>query len=590
MHLVSEPEGRGAAWTEERGTSDEGRRCLSGAPQASGMHLVSEPEGRGAAWTEERGTSDEGRRCLSGAPQASGMHLVSEPEGRGAAWTEERGTSDEGRRCLSGAPQASGMHLVSEPEGRGAAWTEERGTSDEGRRCLSGAPQASGMHRARASAVAFFVVLGLADGVWLARIPAIKHGLNLSDGVLGVALLATPAGALLAAAVAGRLVDRFGSARPMPPAGVAVALLPVAFGLATSLAALMVALLAFGVAAGLLDVAMNAQSVRLERGYRRPLFTSFHACYSLGGLAGALLGGLFAWAGVGAAPTFTAVGVPLALLALLASRGLLRGPETHGAAGSGAAGSTAAGDRGTTDRRPAEGRSAGRYPAGEGAAGQSTQDRAGAATQGRAASARIIALGLLAFCCLLGEGAAGSWSAVYLRDNLGTSAGFAALGYAAFSVMMAVGRLFGDRLVARFGPARVVSACGLVAAAGLGAGLISAAPAGALIGFALFGAGLSCTFPQLLSAAGNIASLPSGRGIARVAGSGYLGFLCGPVLIGGCASLAGLRLALGVPVILMLVVALGGAAARSAAGPAPAGSVMENQEADAGRPARRRRR
>jgi MFS family permease len=448
------------------------------------------------------------------------------------------------------------------------------------------------MRRARASAVAFFVVLGLADGVWLARIPAIKHGLNLSDGVLGVALLATPAGAVLAAAVAGRLVDRFGSARAMPLAGVAVALLPVAFGLANSLAALMVALLAFGVAAGLLDVAMNAQAVRVERGYRRPLFTSFHGCYSLGGLAGALLGGLFAWAGVGPAPTFTAVGVPMALLALLASRGLLRGPETHGAAGSGAAGSTAAGDRGTSDMRPAEGPSAGRYPAGEGAgaAGRSMQDRAGAATQGRAESARIIALGLLAFCCLLGEGAGGSWSAVYLRDNLGTSAGFAALGYAAFSVMMAVGRLFGDRLVARFGPARVVSACGLVAAVGLGAGLISAAPAGALIGFALFGAGLSCTFPQLLSAAGNIASLPSGRGIARVAGSGYLGFLCGPVLIGGCASLAGLRLALGVPVILMLVVALGGAAARSAGGPAPAGSVTENQEADAGRPARRRRR
>jgi MFS family permease len=434
----------------------------------------------------------------------------------------------------------------------------------------------------------------VADGVWLARIPAIKHGLNLSDGVLGVALLATPAGTLLAAAVAGRLADRFGSARPMPPAGVAVALLPVAFGLANSLAALIVALLAFGVAAGLLDVAMNAQAVRVERGYRRPLFTSFHACYSVGGLVGALLGGLFAWAGVGPAPTFAAVGVPMAVLAVIASRGLLRGPETHGAAGSGAAGGTAAGSRGAADGRPGDGRA-------DGAAGPGTEVRAGAATQGRAASARIMALGLLAFCCLLGEGAAGGWSAVYLRDNLGTSAGFAALGYALFSVMMAVGRLFGDRLVARFGPARVVSACGLVAAVGLGAGLISAAPAGALIGFALFGAGLSCTFPQLLSAAGNTPSLPAGRGIARVAGSGYLGFLCGPVLIGGCASLAGLRLALGVPVILMLVVAFGGAAARSAAGqprraalrrigPAAAGSVMENRAADVGRPARRRRR
>src|SRR5262249_31314304 len=211
-----------------------------------------------------------------------------------------------------------------------------------------------------------------------------------------------------------------------------------------------------------------------------------------------------------------------------------------------------------------------------------------AATQARAASARIIALGVLAFCSLLGEGAAGSWSAVFLRDNLGTSAGFAALGYAAFSVMMAVGRLFGGRLVGRVRPGPGGRAC--VPAAGRGAGLIGAAPAGALIGFGLFGAGVSCTFPQLLAAAGNMTSFPSGRGIARVAGSGYLGHLCGPVLIGGCASLAGLRLAFGLPVILMLVVALGGGAARPAAGQAPAGSVRENQEADAGRPARRLRR
>src|SRR5229473_6523958 len=35
---------------------------------------MSEPKGRGAGWTEERGTSDEGRRRLKGAPEASGRH------------------------------------------------------------------------------------------------------------------------------------------------------------------------------------------------------------------------------------------------------------------------------------------------------------------------------------------------------------------------------------------------------------------------------------------------------------------------------------------------------------------------------------
>ena len=74
----------------------------------------SEPKGRGPAWTEERGTSDEGRQGLESAPEASGTSRVSEPKGRGPGWTEERGTSDEGRRGLEGGPEASGASRASE--------------------------------------------------------------------------------------------------------------------------------------------------------------------------------------------------------------------------------------------------------------------------------------------------------------------------------------------------------------------------------------------------------------------------------------------------------------------------------------------
>ena len=372
------------------------------------------------------------------------------------------------------------------------------------------------MRRARIAGLAYFAVMGLADGVWLARIPAIKENLGLSDGRLGVALLAAPVGLVLMAAIADRLIDRFGSARLTVAGGLWMPLIPVAIGLAGSEAALMAALFAFGAAGGLLDVSLNAQAVRVERGYGRPLINSFHACYSFGGLLGALLGGLFAWAGIGPAATFAAVGVPLAVLAAAARSGLLRGPEPRASGGSDPA-------RGT--------------------------------------SLRILVLGLLAFCSLLGEGAAGSWSAVYLHDNLATSAALAALGYAAFSVTMAVGRLSGDRLAARFGPGRMVTGGGLVAAAGLALALAWVTPVAGLTGFALFGAGLSTTFPQLLSAAGNVETGRSGSGIARVAGAGYLGVMAGPVVIGGCASLVGLRLALGIPVMLALCLAGGGRAA-----------------------------
>lgn len=398
----------------------------------------------------------------------------------------------------------------------------------------------------------YFGMFGLADGVWLARLPAVKEHLGLSDARLGVALLAAPAGLVVVAAFADRLIDRFGSARPTAAGAVAISLLPIAFGLAGSMAALMAVLLVYGMSGGLTDVAINSQAVRVERGYRRPIINSFHACFSFGGLLGALLGGLFAWAGIGAAPTFAVAGVPMAVVAVLARHRLLHGSEASDSAAVPA-----------TDRDPAGEGAAGRDQAARAALG-ANRGAAGRAGRVRAAASRhtvalrIAALGLLALCSLLGEGAAGSWSAVYLRDNLGTSAAFAALGYAAFSVTMAVGRLTGDRLAARLGPGRLVSGCGVVAGLGLAGALISRSPALGLVGFALFGAGLSSTFPQLLSTAGNIQTSRSGTGIARVAGAGYLGLLVGPVLIGSFAGLLGLRLALGIPVILMGLMAVGG--------------------------------
>jgi MFS family permease len=405
----------------------------------------------------------------------------------------------------------------------------------------------------------YFGILGVIDGVWLARLPAVKQHLGLSDAQLGVALLAAPVGLVIVAAFADRLIDRFGSARPAVAGAAAISLLPITFGLAGSMDVLMAALLVYGMSGGLADVAVNAQAVRVERGYRRPIINSFHACFSFGGLLGALLGGLFAWAAIGPAATFAAVGVPLSVLAVLARRRLLRGPEAAGPAGTSAPGAPG------TDPDPAGHPAAGRDPAGQRPVGQGPAGEGrGAAARVRAAVSRhavglrIAALGLLALCSLLGEGAAGSWSAVYLQDNLGTSAAFAALGYAAFSVTMAAGRLTGDRMAARFGPGRLVSGCGVVAGLGLACALISRSPALGLIGFALFGAGLSSTFPQLLSTAGNIRTSRSGTGIARVAGAGYLGLLAGPVLIGGFAGLLGLRLALAIPVILMGFIAVGG--------------------------------
>jgi MFS family permease len=448
------------------------------------------------------------------------------------------------------------------PGGSAGPSARDQDPADQGTAALL----AGRLRRARLAALAFFAVLGLSNGVWVARIPAVKQQTGLSDGLLGLTLLAAPVGLVLVVLLAGRTVDRFGSRIPTLAAGCCAALLPVTLGLAPTMPLLMAALFAFGVAGGMLDVAMNAQAVHIELGYRRPLMSSFHACYSFAGLAGALFGGLFAWAGLSPAVNFLAAGVPLALLAAASGRWLLPGhpagaltagtpqPETLIAA-------SAHADPLHADRAHAT--SAGRPPL----AGRDGDPQVRRRVAGW--TLPVLILGLLSLCSLLGEGSADSWSAVYLHDSLGTSAGLAALGYAAFSLTMACGRLTGDRLAGRFGAVALIRCCGLLAAAGLAGALISASPAGAIIGFAVFGAGLSCTFPQLLSAAGNADRRFPGSAIARVAGLGYVGILGGPVIIGGIAAWGGLPLALGVPVLLAACIAAG--AGQVAPRPQPAG-------------------
>ncbi|MBT2227524.1 MFS transporter [Nonomuraea sp. NEAU-A123] len=373
------------------------------------------------------------------------------------------------------------------------------------------------MNRARVAVYLLFFLAGAAIGTWTARIPAIKQDLGLSDGRLSLALLAIAAGAVAGMQVVGRLVDRYGSSRVMIPAALLQGVVLVLPAYAVNLGTLAAALFGFGVVHGVLDVSMNANAVEVERAWGRPIMSSFHAVFSIGGFAGAAAGGLFAHLALSPAATFLSVGVVVALLAVWAASWALRSRPAPVTSADGV--------------RPG-------LPKG------------------------VLFLGVLAFCCLVGEGAAADWSSVYLREDLAASAGFAAAGYAAFSIMMTAGRLAGDRLAVRFGPVALVRGCGLLAAAGLGLALTVGHPVAGVAGFGCFGAGLSCIVPQVFSAAGHRDPAFAGRALARVASIGYLGFLSGPVLIGGLAELSGLPRALGVPALLAAFVALAATALR----------------------------
>jgi MFS family permease len=395
----------------------------------------------------------------------------------------------------------------------------------------------------RAAITAYFCLFGVVLAVWITRIPAIKERLHLSDGVLGIALFSVSAGLLVATLFAGRLVDRFGSAWVTRVAGVSMALALVPPALAGGLGPLMAALFVFGASLGVLDVGMNANGILVERASGRRVITSLHAGYSMGALAGSVIGGLFAGAGISPLATFAAVGLPAAVVAVAMGRWLIteRGPSPP-APGSAAPSPATPGPASPSPASPSPPAAS---PGPEPGPRQGRYLRPGLL---------ILLLGTVGLCSLLVEGATADWSAVYLHDNLGTSAGFAAAGFAAFALAMTIGRLLGDRLAARFGPVRLIRASGLIAAAGLAGGLISGSPAGGVAGFAVLGAGLACIAPQVFLAGGSADPARPGHGLARVVGMSYLGMVSGPVLIGAAATLVGLRLALGIPVVLALCV------------------------------------
>ncbi len=291
-------------------------------------------------------------------------------------------------------------------------------------------------------------------------------------------------------------------------------------GVAPQLLTLFVTLFVLGFGNGGMDVSMNAQGVQVERFVGRSIISSLHGCFSLGAFTGAAIGAAVAQLEV--PPLVHFLGVSVFGLAALSwiRRWLI--PDAKDPRKSDAAAALAVPPR------------------------------------------SLWLLGALALCASVGEGAIADWGGLYLREVLGTSSGVAALGFAAFSVAMLVGRFSGDALVRRFGAPRLVRAGGVLAALGLGVALLLNQPVIMLLGFAAVGLGLSIVYPLVFSAAGNHPTVPAGRAVASVATVGYGGFLAGPPILGWLAELTSLRAMMGFIVLLAALTAVLANATRSA--------------------------
>ncbi len=366
----------------------------------------------------------------------------------------------------------------------------------------------------------YFGLVGVAVGVWVARIPEIQARLKLDDGRLGLVLLMTAIGALVAMPLTGILARRFGTQMLAWGSAALVCVLLPLIPWAPTVPALMAVFAAYGAVTGIYGVVVNAMAVELETAQARPILSTFHGLFSLGGLVGAMIAaGCLAWP----LGPITSLGLASAGIGVTY---LVAGPWLPAAV-----------IRGRDQPR---------------------EEGEGARARWSWPPRRLILLGGFAFCGLVGEGSMGDWSAVYLRRTLGASATVASLGYAAYSLGMTTGRFAGDTLSSRVGDVLLLRLGACLAAVGLGGAVATGHPLAAILGFTLVGGGLANAVPILYRAAARTPGIEPVAGIATTSTVGYFGFLAGPPVIGLIASRTTLGVALGCVAVAIGLIAVSG--------------------------------
>ncbi|WP_456786071.1 MFS transporter [Cellulomonas sp. P5_C5] len=389
--------------------------------------------------------------------------------------------------------------------------------------------------RARAAVSAVFLVNAVLYANLVPRLPEIKDHLGLSNAALGTAIAAMPLGALLAGLLAPLLIQRLGSAAVasfgLVGLAVAVAAIPLAGGWAVLAGLFLLA----GALDAIIDVAQNAHGFRVQRLYGRSIVNAFHGLWSVGAVLGGVIGSVAAGLAISLPAHIATTSVVFSIVAVVAYRFMLRGPED-----------TERSEEAASEHTPAT---------------RSLRHVAGRTVL------MLAALGVLAACGAFVEDAGSSWGALYLRGEVGVGAAAAGLAFVSLQVAMTIGRLTGDRVVDRFGQRRVARVGGVAIAIGMGLALAVPSLATTLVGFALAGLGVATLVPAVMHTADELPGLPAGVGLTVVSWLLRVGFLVSPTLVGVIADASSLRVALLGVVAAGVVVALLGRVLLTTASP-----------------------
>ena len=371
----------------------------------------------------------------------------------------------------------------------------------------------SDLRRARWATRLLFMALGTLAGTWGAHIPSLKARYAINEATLSMVLLAAAIGAVLSLFVAGRVVGRFGARKVAVVSALVMSLMLGVVLEYPGVATLLPTMLLFGASMSLFDVAINTEGSELESLSGRAIMSNLHGMFSVGGMTGAAIAAYLLGAGV--APRLQLFGVcaGVAVVAVIASRGML---ETHAA------------------------------PADEGEKSHFAWPRG-----------LLLIIGLLIFAGMTAEGVMYDWCVLYLKQEVGMPQAQAAIGYAVFSGAMALARFGGDYLRSRYAERSLLRVGATMSAVAMAVVLLSATGWVAFIGFAIAGAGLAPVAPILFNAATRVPGVSRAAAIASVTSIGYSGFMIGPPLIGGIAQATSLTVALSVLVLASALLAYG---------------------------------
>lgn len=357
------------------------------------------------------------------------------------------------------------------------------------------------LRRARLAVGALFLANGMGLTTVLPRLPEIKADLGLTNTALGLALAAAPLGSLSAVPATGRLIVRYGSAQVAVVTGAVLALALPLLGLAPVWAALAGVFVVLGACDGVMDAAMNAHGLRVQKQYGRSLINSFHGLWSVGAAVGAALGTTAAALRVPLPLHLLGVSVLVLVAVLMARAWRLPGPDPPDLV-----------EAGPTDER-----------------------------RGVWSAVRPLAwVALLAVVAGIPEDVSNAWSVLYLSEDRDAPPGLAGLGYTVFAVAMMTSRFTADRVTDRLGSVRVARVGGLLAVAGYVVVLTSPVLWLSVAGFAMVGLGIAPAFPTLFHAAGHWPGVRSGDGVTVVSWVARVGFLVTPPLVGAIADSAGI--------------------------------------------------